>query len=83
VIVVKNNKNKNTAVREVVFNPEFYYNVLFFSVFNITIMEKIVNVKYSTKNNIINVISVFLRIKNHPRAITSSDRNLKLVLTSV
>ena len=46
-------------------------------------IENEVNVKYSTKNNIINDIEVFLAIINHSRAITSSIRNLRLMLTRV
>jgi hypothetical protein len=52
-------------------------------VFNITNIEKIVNVKYSTKNNNINGIEVFLAIKNHINAITSSIRNLRVMLMRV
>ena len=51
--------------------------------FNITNIEKIVNVKYSTKNNKINGIEVFLAIKNHIKAITSSIMNLRVMLTRV
>jgi hypothetical protein len=52
-------------------------------VFNITNIENDVNVKYSTKNNNINDIDVFLAIKNHIRAITSSIKNFRLMLTKV
>lgn len=51
--------------------------------FNITHIENIENVKYSTKNNNINDNEVFLAIKNHINAIISSKRNLMLTLTSV
>jgi hypothetical protein len=46
-------------------------------------IENEVNVKYSTKNNIINDIEVFLAIINQSRAIKSSIRNLRLILTRV
>jgi hypothetical protein len=79
----KTKKNKKTAILYVVFNPGNYYNDLFFNVFNIIAIEKVVNVKYSTKNNNINDNEVFLAIKNHIRAIISSIRNLRVTLTSV
>jgi hypothetical protein len=70
-------------VRNVVFNLFCNYNDLFFNVFNITNIEKIVNVKYSTKNNKINGNKVFLAIKNQIKAIMSSIRNLSVMLTRV
>ena len=76
-------RNKKTAIWNVVFNPGYYYKDFFFNVFNITNIENKVNVKYSTKNNTIDDIDVFLAIKNQIKAIISSTRNLKLILTSV
>jgi len=52
-------------------------------VFNITQIENIENVKYSTKNNNINDNEVFLAIINHIKAIISSNRNLTITLASV
>jgi len=52
-------------------------------VFNITHIENIENVKYSTKNNNINDNEVFLAIKNHNNAIISSIRNLIITLKRV
>ena len=51
--------------------------------FNIIIIENVVNDKYSTKNNNTDENDVFLAIKNHTRAIISSIRNLRVTLTSV
>ena len=76
-------KRKKTIIWYFLFNPGFYYKDLFLNVFNIMNIENDVNVKYSTKNNNINDIEVFLAIKNHIRAIISSIRNLRLILKSV
>jgi hypothetical protein len=80
---MKSKKNNKTAIRNVVFTLRNYYKDLFFNVFNITNIEKIVNVKYSTKNNKINGIAVFLAIKNQNRAIKSSIKNFRVILTRV
>ena len=52
-------------------------NDLFFKVFNINKIEKRVNDKYNIKNNITDGSPVFLAIKNHTSASTSSRRNFK------
>jgi hypothetical protein len=49
--------------------------------FNIISIEHNENVKYSTKNNKIYSIPVFLAVTNHIRAITISTSNLRLIAT--
>jgi hypothetical protein len=55
---------------------------LLFSVFNNTVTENKVNVKYKTKNNMTDDNPVFLAIKNHRNANISSVKNLMLTATS-
>jgi len=52
-------------------------------VFNIIIIENVVNDKYNTKNNNTDAKEVFLAIRNHMRAIISSSRNFRVTLTRV
>jgi hypothetical protein len=82
-IAIISRKNVKTAILKFVFNRGNYYNDLFFNVFNITNIEKKVNVKYTIKNNMVNDIMVFLAIKNQKSAIKSSTRNLRVMLTRV
>jgi endo-beta-N-acetylglucosaminidase D len=58
------------------------YKDLFFSVFNIRIIENIEKAKYSTKNNISEGTLFFLATKNQMRAKIISRSILTLIATS-